>query len=150
MAVAVVDRTGQILGVYDRPGADLRTQDIAVSLARTGAFFSNNAAPLSSRTVRFISGIHFPPGVPNTGNAALYGIENTNRGCSAGTQEALFTALPLTTEAGRQATIDQQVDAMKGMGFEVNDQMYDAMQKRSSPRCRGRGGSRGRLVPPAC
>jgi uncharacterized protein GlcG (DUF336 family) len=94
LAVAVVDRTGQILGVYARSGADLRTQDIAVSLARTGAFFSNNLAPLSSRTVRFISGIHFPPGVSNTGNAALYGIENTNRGCSAGTQEALFTALP--------------------------------------------------------
>src|SRR5207244_1823284 len=94
MAAAVVDRTGQILGVYARPGADLATQDVAVSLARTGAFFSNNAAPLSSRTVRFISGIHFPPGVANTGTAALYGIENTNRGCSAGTQESAFTALP--------------------------------------------------------
>jgi len=94
MAVAVVDRTGAILGVYARPGTDLRSQDIAVSLARTGAFFSNDAAPLSSRTVRFISGIHFPPGVPNTGNAALYGIENTNRGCSIGTQESTFTALP--------------------------------------------------------
>jgi hypothetical protein len=44
---------------------------------------------------------------------------------------ALFTALPLTTEAGRQAAIDQQVDSMKGMGFEVNDQMYEAMQKGS-------------------
>jgi Yip1 domain len=44
---------------------------------------------------------------------------------------ALFTALPLTTDAGRQAAIDQQVDSMKSMGFEVNDQMYDAMQKRS-------------------
>jgi len=32
--------------------------------------------------VRFISGIHFPPGVTNTASAALYGIENTNRGCS--------------------------------------------------------------------
>ncbi|MGZ7078962.1 MAG: GlcG/HbpS family heme-binding protein, partial [Thermoanaerobaculia bacterium] len=40
-----------------------------------------NQAPLSSRTVRFISGIHFPPGITNTPNAALYGIENTNRGC---------------------------------------------------------------------
>ncbi len=38
-------------------------------------------APLSSRTVRFISGIHFPPGITNTPSAALYGIENTNRGC---------------------------------------------------------------------
>jgi hypothetical protein len=44
---------------------------------------------------------------------------------------ALFSALPLMTEAGRQATIDQQVDAMKGMGFTVNDEMYDQMQRRS-------------------
>jgi uncharacterized protein GlcG (DUF336 family) len=50
-------------------------------VARTAAFFSNSQAPLSSRTVRFISGIHFPPGVMFVSNAALYGIENTNRGC---------------------------------------------------------------------
>src|SRR5207245_9070354 len=55
--------------------------DVAVALARTGAFFSNDQAPLSSRTVRFISGIHFPPGVMNQPPADLYGIENTNRGC---------------------------------------------------------------------
>jgi uncharacterized protein GlcG (DUF336 family) len=81
MAAAVVDRTGNILGVYTRPDADERTPDVAVSLARSGALFANDQAPLSSRTVRFISGIHFPPGVKNTPNAALYGIENTNRGC---------------------------------------------------------------------
>jgi uncharacterized protein GlcG (DUF336 family) len=56
--------------------------DVAVALARTGAFFSNDQAPLSSRTVRFISGIHFPPGVTNQPPADLYGIENTNRGCT--------------------------------------------------------------------
>jgi len=38
-------------------------------------------APLSSRTVRYISGVHFPPGISFTPNADLYGIENTNRGC---------------------------------------------------------------------
>ena len=81
LAVAVVDRAGSILGVSARSGATAVTHDEAVSLARTGAFFSNDQAPLSSRTVRFISGIHFPPGVRNTSNAALYGIENTNRGC---------------------------------------------------------------------
>ena len=81
MTVAVVDRSGNILAVFRKPGADPSNDDLAVSLARTGAFFSNNQAPLSSRTVRFISGIHFPPGVSFTPNAALYGIENTNRGC---------------------------------------------------------------------
>lgn len=81
MAVAVVDRAGTILGVYRRPGADPRTPDVAVSLARTTGYFSNDQAPLSSRTVRFISGIHFPPGIANQPNAALYGVENINRGC---------------------------------------------------------------------
>ena len=45
---------------------------------------------------------------------------------------AMFTALPLTTESGRQAAIDQQVDSMKSLGFPVNDQMYEQMEKRST------------------
>jgi uncharacterized protein GlcG (DUF336 family) len=82
MTVAVVDRVGKVLGVFRKPGTTAADDDLAVGLARTGAFFSNDQAPLSSRTVRFISGIHFPPGIANTSNGALYGIENTNRGCS--------------------------------------------------------------------
>ena len=91
MVVAVTDRQGDILAVFRKPGAPLTaaanfgiqadSNEVAVALARTASFFSNGQAPLSSRTVRFISGIHFPPGIPFTGNAALYGIENTNRGC---------------------------------------------------------------------
>ncbi len=109
MAIAVVDRMGRILAVYVGPsapptslgnfGAMIPTADLAVALARTGAFFSNDEAPLSSRTVRFISGIHFPPGVANTANAALYGIENTNRGCNlAASINAIVP--PATTIAG--------------------------------------------------
>jgi uncharacterized protein GlcG (DUF336 family) len=92
MVVAVADRAGFVLGVFRTPNAPAtatgnfwQTQDaneLAVALARTGAFFSNDQAPLSSRTVRFISGIHFPPGVTNQPPADLYGIENTNRGCT--------------------------------------------------------------------
>src|SRR5207247_4178711 len=93
MHIAVTDREGQVLAVFRKPGALLTAtatgnfgasvdaNDLAISLARTGAFFSNDQAPLSSRTVRFISGIHFPPGISGKANAALYGIENTNRGC---------------------------------------------------------------------
>ncbi len=84
LAVAVVDRRGAILSVYRRPGTTVLAQDVAVTLARTTAFFSNDQAPLSSRTVRFISGIHFPAGVQNTPPAALYGVENINRGCDLG------------------------------------------------------------------
>jgi uncharacterized protein GlcG (DUF336 family) len=92
MVVAVVDRAGFVLGVFRTQNAPatalgnfgqmLDANDVAVALARTGGFFSNDQAPLSSRTVRFISGIHFPPGVVNQPPADLYGIENTNRGCT--------------------------------------------------------------------
>ena len=92
MAVAVVDRGGFVLGLFRTQNAPTTAignfgqvqdaNDVAAALARTGAFFSNDQAPLSSRTVRFISGIHFPPGVMNQPPADLYGIENTNRGCT--------------------------------------------------------------------
>ncbi|HEV8041745.1 MAG TPA: heme-binding protein [Bryobacteraceae bacterium] len=95
MVIAVTDRQGDILAVFLKPGASAvatanfgaqaATYEVAIALARTASFFSNSQAPLSSRTVRYISGIHFPPGIPFTGNAALYGIENTNRGCGFNT-----------------------------------------------------------------
>jgi uncharacterized protein GlcG (DUF336 family) len=81
VTVAVVDRLGNVLGLWRKPGADPASDDLAAGLARTGAFFSSDQVPLSSRTVRFVSGIHFPPGIDGTASAALYGIENTNRGC---------------------------------------------------------------------
>jgi uncharacterized protein GlcG (DUF336 family) len=82
LTVAVVDRLGNPLALFRKPGATGADDDRAVGLARTAAWFSNDQAPLSSRTVRFVSGIHFPPGIARAPNAALYGIENTNRGCS--------------------------------------------------------------------
>src|ERR1700677_5021203 len=109
MVIAVVDRLGRILAVYKEPsapatlpgnfGVAIPSDELAVNLARTGAYFSNDQAPLSSRTVRFISGIHFPPGVMNSASAALYGIENTNRGCSLAPGLAA-TVPPSTTIAG--------------------------------------------------
>src|SRR5262245_40972817 len=89
--IAVTAREGQVLAVRRKPsapatvvanfGATVDANDFAVSLARTASFFSNDQAPLSSPTDRVISGVHFPPGITNKPNAALYGIENTNRGC---------------------------------------------------------------------
>src|SRR5262249_12638068 len=91
MVIAVTDREGQVLAVLRKPnapatvvgnfGATVNANDFAVSLARTASFFSNDQAPLSSRTVRLISGGHFPPGITNKPNAALDGIENNKHGC---------------------------------------------------------------------
>jgi uncharacterized protein GlcG (DUF336 family) len=114
MVIAVVDRSGNILGVYRKPaaptlssgnfGAQVDTNELAVSLARTAAFFSNDQAPLSSRTVRFISGNHFPPGISNTANAPLYGIENTNRGCTLSTNFIAGQSVPPARSIGGATT----------------------------------------------
>src|SRR3954447_17771576 len=45
---------------------------------------------------------------------------------------AFFSALPMTTDAGRQATLDQQVSAMKSFGVEVDDRMYEQMERRAA------------------
>jgi hypothetical protein len=45
---------------------------------------------------------------------------------------AFFTALPLTTEAGRQAAIDKQVSQMQSFGMQVNDEMYQRMEQGSA------------------
>src|SRR4029077_11272038 len=79
--LAVFQTSGAPATATGNFGASVDSNELAVALARTAALFSNDQAPLSSRTVRFISGIHFPPGVANAPNADLYGIENTNRGC---------------------------------------------------------------------
>lgn len=42
---------------------------------------------------------------------------------------AVFTALPMTTDAGKQAAIDRNVEQMKSLGFNVTDQMYDGMER---------------------
>ncbi len=123
--VVVVDRGGNLLGVRveDSVSPQITADAAALSFAidgalaeaRTGAFFANNQAPLTSRTVNFISqttitqrevdsspdvadpnsplygpglvapiqvGGHFPPGVANTPQVDLFGIELTNRDTS--------------------------------------------------------------------
>ncbi|HEX4591578.1 MAG TPA: hypothetical protein VH120_16700, partial [Gemmataceae bacterium] len=63
--IAIVDRNGRILGVRVESGVDpaitgsdanlVFAVDGAVAKARTGAFFANDQAPLTSRTIQFIS-----------------------------------------------------------------------------------------------
>ena len=133
MVVAVVDRAGFVLGVFrtqNAPatavgnfGQTLGANDVAVALARTGAFFSNDQAPLSSRTVRFISGIHFPPGVTNQPPADLYGIENTNRGCALVSTAAFQNQIPPSLALGGGfglGVLTGKADAMDSNPLAVN------------------------------
>ena len=104
LVIAISDRRGVILAVYQTTGAPataasnfgetVPADEEAAALARTAAFFSNDQAPLSSRTVRFISSIHFAPGISDTASGPLYGIENTNRGCPFNTPFLPGQSLP--------------------------------------------------------
>jgi uncharacterized protein GlcG (DUF336 family) len=89
--IAVVDRNGTILGVRVESGVSplitvnttnlVFAVDGAVSLARTGAYFGNDAAPLTSRTIQEISQttttqreVQSNPDVPNPGGTSrVYG-----------------------------------------------------------------------------
>ena len=63
--IAIVDRNGRLLGLRTEAGVDpaitgnaaglVFAADGALALARTAAFFANNQAPITSRTVQFIS-----------------------------------------------------------------------------------------------
>jgi uncharacterized protein GlcG (DUF336 family) len=134
MSIAVVDRLGNILAVWQGPSVPLTsagnygnmvpTGDLAVSLARTAAFFSNDQAPLSSRTVRYISGIHFPPGIANASNAPLYGIESTNRGCLLSSNYIAGQEIPPATSIDgspdRLGVITGKADSMDTQPSAVN------------------------------
>src|SRR5580700_7127200 len=133
MVIAVVDRLGRVLAVYkgmSAPamlpgnfGTAIPSDELAVNLARTGAFFSNDQAPLSSRTVRFISGIHFPPGVTNQPPADLYGIENTNRGCALVSGVAFQSQIPPSLALGGgfgPGIVTGKADAMDSNPLAVN------------------------------
>jgi uncharacterized protein GlcG (DUF336 family) len=91
MVIGVTDRSGNVLAIYKKANAPATaianfgmvepSDQVAVSLAMSTAFFSNDEAPDSTRTIRFISASHFPPATSFAGSGPLYGIENTNRGC---------------------------------------------------------------------
>src|SRR4029450_6956195 len=43
---------------------------------------------------------------------------------------AVFTALPMTTEAGKEATLRSSVESMEALGMQVSDQVYEQMRGR--------------------
>ena len=113
MAIVVVDRVGNILRVWNRDRASAAgdyDNKIAASVARTAAYLSHSQAPLTSRTVQFISTFHFPStfspgfepqaepdalaplrstfGVANTAQGPLWQIDATNRGVAHGPFDA--------------------------------------------------------------
>jgi uncharacterized protein GlcG (DUF336 family) len=100
---AVVDRVGNVLGVYTMNGAiptvtigtlvnqpaqaleglnGIIGSDIAsISKAITGAYLSSSGNAFSSRTASYIVQNHFAPGVINTASGPLFGVQFSQLPC---------------------------------------------------------------------
>jgi uncharacterized protein GlcG (DUF336 family) len=78
--IAVTDREGYVLGVWNVRGGMTSTGEIAtcVSKAGTAAFLSSDQNAFTSRTAGFIIQQHFPPGVNNTPTGPLVGVGLSN------------------------------------------------------------------------
>src|SRR3954468_17872692 len=78
--IAVVDREGDVLGVWVMRGGEPTPEEVAtaVSKAGTAAYLSSNQNAFTSRTAGFIIQQHFPPGVRNTSPGPLVGVGLSN------------------------------------------------------------------------
>jgi uncharacterized protein GlcG (DUF336 family) len=74
--IAVVDREGFVLGVWNVGGGEPTDQEVAtcVSKAGTAAFLSSDQNAFTTRTAGFIIQQHFPPTVQNTPTGPLVGV----------------------------------------------------------------------------
>jgi uncharacterized protein GlcG (DUF336 family) len=101
VVVAVSDREGNVLGVFDMTGAPSGSNDAdfvnknatlpfdptlaertAIEKARTAAFLSSDQNAFSTRTAFTLVGAHFPPGIANTPQAPLFGLQFSQLPCS--------------------------------------------------------------------
>lgn len=81
-AIAVVDREGEVLGIFGGAGLNTLTSDVkgqiigdAIARARTAAFFQSTGEAFTTRSARFIIQDHFPFPVSSTPGGPLYGVE---------------------------------------------------------------------------
>lgn len=82
--VTVVDREGNVLGVYNMNNAQViipASQALfgEIAKARTAAYTSSNQGAFSTLTGCFITRSHFPPGQNNTPAGPLFGVPFSSR-----------------------------------------------------------------------
>lgn len=73
--VSVVDRDGDLLGVFRMMDGTNFSFDVSVQKARTAAFFSDDAHAFSTRAVGFASQRFFPPGIESVATGPLFGLQ---------------------------------------------------------------------------
>lgn len=74
--VAVVDRDGDILGVFKMGDGTNFSYDVAVQKARTAAFFSDDSHAFSTRAIGFASQRFFPAGIDKGLIGTYFGLQN--------------------------------------------------------------------------
>ena len=85
-SIAVLDREGNVLGVFrmtGAPGPDTTvTNPIvgAIAKARSAAYLSSNQHGFSTLTACFITRNHFPPDIGNTAAGPLFGVPRSSIG----------------------------------------------------------------------
>jgi len=84
IAVAVVDREGNVLGVFRMTGVSdpVVFDEVtgAIAKGRTAVYLSSNSHAFTSLTACFITRPHFPPGISNTPGGPLYGVPYSSLG----------------------------------------------------------------------
>ncbi len=74
--IAVVDATGDILGVFRMNDGTNFSFDVAVQKARTAAFFSDSSHAFSTRAIGFIAQPFLPPGISNAAPGPLFRLQD--------------------------------------------------------------------------
>jgi uncharacterized protein GlcG (DUF336 family) len=134
VTVAVVDREGNVLGVFKMTNAPADTlirgggtagrgleglsvpaSIAAISKAGTAAFFSTTGNAFTTRTAGFIVQEHFPPGVDNQAGGPLYGVQFSSLPCSDIKKPGL--PLGLSADPGSMPIYKNGV-AVGGIGIE--------------------------------
>jgi uncharacterized protein GlcG (DUF336 family) len=139
VTVAVTDREGNVLGMFQMTGAPTTTHitgggragqgleglDVsatlaAISKAGTASFFSTQGNAFTSRTASFIVQEHFPPGVQFQEGGPLFGVQFSQLPCSDIKKPGL--PLGLSADPG-SAPLYKNGVAVGGVGIE-GDGLY--------------------------
>lgn len=87
-SIAVLDREGNVLGVFNMTGTGAPNPAIsatnpivgAIAKARSAAYLSSNQHGFSTLTACFITRNHFPPDIGNTAAGPLFGVPRSSIG----------------------------------------------------------------------
>ncbi len=134
--VAVVDRDGDVLGVFRMGDGTNFSYDVAIQKARTAAYFSDDSHAFSTRAIGFMSQPFFPPGISSTGAGPLVNFQtqlSTNAGNFTGRLKNGITIFPGGVPLYKDGVFVGAV-GVSGDGVDQDDMIAFAGASRFAPR----------------